>query len=63
MGYVSGTGVKIVEAASYNAVNDDDVHGLFFVITRTYTLNKSGLSLHETFSLQEFSLKIGLPST
>ena len=34
MDYVSGLGVKMVEAASYNARNDDDVHGKHFVIAK-----------------------------
>ena len=45
-----GLGVKSGEAASLNATNDD-VHGMFFVITRINTLNQSGMSLHKTFSL------------
>jgi len=56
VGYISETNVKIVEATSYNVVNDADVNGLFFIITRTYTLKRSGLSLHATFSLQELLL-------
>lgn len=56
----SGPGVKSGEAALLNAANGDDVHGIFFVITRINTLNQSGMSLHETFSLYEFSLKWAL---
>ena len=50
-------GVKRVEASSLNVANDDDVYGMFFVITRTNSLSLSGVSLHDTFSLQEISLK------
>ena len=58
MGYVFGPRVKMVEVASYNARNYDDVHGLFFVITMSYALNKGVFSLHKMFSVQEFSLKM-----
>jgi len=50
VGYVSGPGVKRVEAASLITTNDDDVHGMFFFLTRKNTLNLSSVSLHETFS-------------
>jgi len=50
VGYVSGPSVKSGEAASLNSTNDDDVHGIFFVITRINSLNESGMSLHKTFS-------------
>lgn len=35
------------------ATNHDDVHNMFFVITRKNTLNKGGVYPHETLSLQE----------
>ena len=33
----------MVEVASYNAENDDDVHGQHFVIARSYSLKQEWL--------------------
>lgn len=33
--------------------NDDDFHNMFFFITTTNNLKQSGVSLHDTFFLQE----------
>ena len=46
----SGPSVKSGEVTSLNTANDDDVHGMLFVITRINTLNQSGMYLQETFS-------------
>ena len=61
-GYVSGPSVKSVNVTSLIDANYDDVHDMLFVITRKNIPNKSGVSLHETFSLQELSLKMVFPS-
>ena len=50
MGTSLGPGVKSGEVDSLNATNDNDVHGMLFVITRMNNLNQSAMSLHETFS-------------
>jgi len=33
----------MVEATSFNALNDDDVHRILFFISRTYILNQEWL--------------------
>jgi len=41
--YVFGLGVKMVEATSYNAKRDDDVHGRLYVIEMKSTLKEEWL--------------------
>jgi len=45
-----GTCVKSGAVTSLNDENDDDVHGIDFVITRMNSLNESAMTLHEKFS-------------